>query len=422
MHLNRIFLLSRRILAVLLLLAGLAQGLGAQTAPPDRPWYVTVQGGTSFGHATFRSITEHGIHWGLQGGLSAGYRFSRLFSLEMGAQYGAQSQFALDCCQYWLSEAGERYMSPVLDAKGWNYSDLETATKWGKASLQANFDLLSLLTKPGSRWSLNLSPQIAGVFTQTDLITPDRTKANPRQWHFGYGGQASLGYEISKTIGAALYGGITSLTGERFDNIPIHAHESNLIWDAGVKLSFRFGGAAGRAREAAELAAAEEAARLAAQRKAEEEAARIAAEQAREKAAREAAERAERERLEREAAERAAREAAEKEAAFRTPIPTVYFTNNSSRVEDAYSSTLETALPILEKYPDFGIEIHAYASPAGSKAYNEKLSEKRMEAVRQWFIARGIAPERIGRAYFHGEDDSKPDAASARRAEVQFAK
>lgn len=420
----------RRSLVVMLLLAGAAFSSAAQ---PDRPWSVTLQGGTAFGQGTFRSITEDQIHWGYQGGLSVGYSFGRFFSLEVGGQYAFTNQYALDCCPYWLSADGQRYFAPLPDGDGWYYSQLRTDTQWGKAYLQANLDLLSLVTRPTSRWSLTVSPQVSAVTTQTRRVAPtlispsgqatENNYLNPRQWHLGYGGQASLGFQFSKTVGAALYGGITCLTGERFDNIPVHAHKSNLVWDAGLKLSFRFGGAGKRARAAAALAAAEEAARLAAERDAAERVRAAAAEAAaREQAARDAAAQAERERQEREAAEQVARAAAVKEAAFQTPIPTVYFAHNSSSIEDAYASTLELALPILEQYPDFQLEIHAYASNSGTEAYNYELSEMRMEAVRQWYIAQGVAPERIVKAFYHGIDHNAPDAQSARRAEIKFAK
>ena len=422
----------RRFSAVLLLLAGAALGAAAQ---PERPWSVSLYGGTAFGQGTFRSITEQALHWGYQGGLSASYRFSRFLSLEAGGQFAATSQYALDCCQYWLSADGQRYIAPVPGETGWDYQDLRTDTKWGKVYLQANLDLLCFVTQPTSRWSLTVSPQVSVVTTQTRRVAPtlispsgqatDYNYLNPRQWHLGLGGQASVGFQITQDISAALYGGITCLTGERFDNIPEHVHKSNLLWDAGVKLSYRFGGAGKRARAAAELAAAEEAARLAAEREAAERA-RIAAEQAeRERQAREAAEwaeRAERERQALEAAERAAREAAEKEAAFQTPIPTVYFAKNSRRIADTYATQLESVLPILEKYPDFQLEIHAYASPAGRKTLNTWLSRKRMEAVRQWFIAHGVAPERIEKAYYHGVDYHARTARVARRAEIKFAR
>lgn len=226
-------------LAALLLLCGAALA-GAQ-APVKRSWYLGVQGGASFGQGTFRSITEHGFHPGLQGGLSAGYRFSRLFSLEAGVRGGGQSQYALDCCPYWLSEAGERHMTPIPGEKGWNYGDLAAATRWGKASLQANFDLLSLVTAPDSRWSLELSPQLSAVLTRTKLLAPDREIGYDPQWHFGYGGQASVGYRLTDRLALDLFGGITCLSGERFDNVPVHAHKSNFLWDGGLRLRIVLG-------------------------------------------------------------------------------------------------------------------------------------------------------------------------------------
>lgn len=389
----------------------------------DRPWYAGVQGGTSFGQSTFSSITEHQIHWGVQGGLFGGYRINRVFSLEAAFQYGAQTQSALDCCPYWLSAVdGTRFAVAVLDEPGWYYKDLSTRTQWGRAALQANVNLIGIFAK-NSRWALNLSPQIAAVTTQTKLITPDKTTLNPRQWHLSYGGQVSLGYRISDRIGAALYGGVAGLAGERFDNMPYHGHDTNLLWDAGVKLSFHFGKYPKKGPSAAELEAArlaaEEAARAA--REAEEARLRAAEEAARaEAAAREIAAREEAERLAREQAEREAADA--RERAFRTPIPTVYFANDSKQVVDTYDTGLEEALAILQQYSDFNLEIHAYCSRSGSKAYNEKLSEQRMEAVRAWFAEHGISTDRMVEAYFHGIDYNAPSADEARRAELKFVK
>ena len=412
-------LLKRRFIVVLLLCSGITQGAWAHAlAPVERPWFAGVQAGTAFGQGTFRSITEHGIHWGLQGGIFGGYRFNRLVSLELGAQFGGQNQFALDCCPYWMSDAEVRYMAPVMNENGWYYEDLRTATRWGKLALQANVDLLSLFTSPGNRWTLNASPQISAVTTKTTLVTPDKEIQHARQWHFGLGGQASVGYQISKAIGAAIYGGITCLTGERFDNIPIHAHKSNLIWDAGVKVSFSFGG---KKAQPAEAAAPEDdaAARLAAEQKAREEA----------KAQEEAKAREEAEQKAREEAEQKARVEAEqkaaavaKEEAFQTPIPTVYFLNDSSIMDKESAASLEEALAILNKYPDFQLEIHAYASKVGTEEYNRQISKKRMEEVRNWFISHGVDEARIGRAYFHGVDKDAPTAEKARRAELKFVK
>jgi len=390
----------------------------------DRPWYAGVQGGTSFGQSTFSSITEHQVHWGVQGGLFGGYRINRILSLEASFQYGAQTQSALDCCPYWLSADGERFAMAVLDAPGRYYRDLRTRTQWGRAALQANVNLIGFFAK-NSRWTLNLSPQIAAVTTQTKLVAPDQSILNPRQCHLSYGGQISLGYRISDRIGAALYGGVAGLAGERFDNMPYHGHDSNRLWDAGVKLSFHFGKYPKKGPSTAELTAEAEAAARAA-REAEEAAARAKA--AEEAAQAEAAAQVAREQAARAAAERAAREQAEREAeavkeeAFQTPIPTVYFANNSKTIVDSYDPALEEALAILQQYPDFKLEIHAYASPSGTKAFNKALSKQRMEAIQQWFVAHGISMDRMAEAYYHGADYKARTATQARRAELKFVK
>ena len=61
-------------------------------------------------------------------------------------------------------------------------------------------------------------------------------------------------------------------------------------------------------------------------------------------------------------------------------------------------------------------------SASGSKSFNKALSKKRMEAIRQWFSARGISMDRMAEANFHGVDYTARTAAQARRAELKFVK
>ena len=293
-------IINKKTVLVVSLLCGWTLGSWAQAhSPADASWYLGVGGGTSFGQCTFRSISEHQTLWGAQGSIFAGYRFNHIFSVESGLQYGAQRQSALDCCPYWLSEDGVRYMGPAIDRTGWYYHDLDTRTLWGKLTLQVNANLLGLFVSPQCRWSLNVSPQVSAVTTKTTLVTPDKDIAHDRQWHLGLGGQVSVAYQITARLGASLYGGITCLGGERFDNLPDHGHKSNLIWDAGIRLGFLLGKAKSKTSVTPVAAPAVPAPEDVAAREREQA----------EKAAREAAERA------RLAAEKAAKEAAEREAA-----------------------------------------------------------------------------------------------------------
>ena len=391
---------------LVLLLTGAAQGARGQAfAPADQPWYVGAGAGTSFGQCTFRSITEYRIYWGAQGGVFGGYRLSRLVSLEAGVQLGAQTQAALNCCTYWLSEDGVRYMNPVLDQKGWYYHDMEARTRWGKLALQAKLDLLSLFTSPDCRWELNFGPQLGLVTTRNKLIAPGKEMDNARQWHFGLGGQASVGYRITDNIGAALYAGITGLGGERFDNLPHHAHDSNIIWDAGFKLAFSFGG---KTREAPVAVVTippkwEPVPPVKEEEPDHEEP--VVEEPVKE--------------------EPVVVEPVKPELVEVIPVPyekTVYFANDSFRIADEYIPALEQTLDIMNRNPELKLEIHAYSSRSGGKDYNDKLSRLRMEEVQYWFVGRGIPLERLTEVYFHGVDYNEPSAEKARRAELRFVK
>ncbi len=203
-------------------------------------WYAGISGGTAFGQATFRTITESKTHVGIQAGIFGGRQLSRLLSVEALLGMGGQTQTALDCCPYWLSTDGQRSFAPVLGKQGNYYRDLEAKTRWMRLGVQANFDVLSLLTKPTCRWSLVLSPQVSAVTTRTCHQAAGYEQKFSRQWHLGLGGQAAVGYRISGNIGVQLYGGITCLTGQRFDNIPEHCHKSNFIYEGGLKVAYLF--------------------------------------------------------------------------------------------------------------------------------------------------------------------------------------
>ena len=245
--LNLYLMMRKQSITLLLLMAFMAAGLQSALAQEsdsrdcERGWYVGLSGGTSFGQATFRSISESKTNVGAQFGVLGGYQFSRLFSVEALATMGWQKQTSLDCDPYWLATDGEFTFAPVLGKQGNYYRDLEAKTQWMRLGLQANFNVLSLITKPICKWSVTLSPQVSAVTTRTKHLATGYEQEFDRQWHLGLGGQAAVGYRVARNFGLQLYGGITCLTGNRFDNIPKYCHKSNLIYEAGLKLSYHFG-------------------------------------------------------------------------------------------------------------------------------------------------------------------------------------
>ncbi|MFN7942494.1 MAG: OmpA family protein [Thermoanaerobaculia bacterium] len=137
-------------------------------------------------------------------------------------------------------------------------------------------------------------------------------------------------------------------------------------------------------REAAERAAAE-----AARKAAEEAAARKAAEEAAaRKAAEEAAQKKAAEDAARQAAEEAARRAAEEAAKPKEVRETVNFTPGSARLSNIAKAKLDEVALRLKQDPSASALILGYADSQGNAAGNQRLSERRAQAARDYLVQR----------------------------------
>lgn len=394
-------------ISILMLLAMLAAGVQTASAQDssqrdyERGWYAGLGGGTSFGQATFRSITESKTHWGAQFGVFGGYQFSRLFSVEALATMGGQKQTSLDCDPFWLATDGEYTFAPVLGKQGNYYRDLEAKTQWMRFGLQANFDVLSLITKPTTRWSVTLSPQVSAVTTRTKHLATDYEQEFDRQWHLGLGGQAAVGYRVAKNVGVQLYGGITCLTGDRFDNIPKYHHKSNLIYEGGLKLSYHFGKKGKPAPVVEESAAIIEQQPVVEEPVVEEKPAPVV----------ETAQ---------PVVETAVVVEKKPEVVEAAPVelPVIYFANNSSRLTQREADKLDAVAEMMKAQPDVTLSIAGHASNTGSQDYNRRLSQRRANAVKALLVRRGIAADRLRPVVGRGIDSEAATSKDARRVEL----
>jgi outer membrane protein OmpA-like peptidoglycan-associated protein len=80
-----------------------------------------------------------------------------------------------------------------------------------------------------------------------------------------------------------------------------------------------------------------------------------------------------------------------------------YFDSGSAEVIPEISIVLNKAVKQLKDFPDFIIRIEAHTNSIGSDTANTELSQNRADAIRQYFIENGIAPERIQDAVGYGE-------------------
>ena len=84
---------------------------------------------------------------------------------------------------------------------------------------------------------------------------------------------------------------------------------------------------------------------------------------------------------------------------------------------------LNEAYEILKENPEIGFELAGHTDNIGSEEYNMKLSEKRAKAVMEYFVRKGIDPNRFTTKGFGftepvASNDTKEGRAKNRRVEL----
>ena len=74
----------------------------------------------------------------------------------------------------------------------------------------------------------------------------------------------------------------------------------------------------------------------------------------------------------------------------------VRFEFDQARVQDGYKQLLDSIVVALERYPDHVLLIKGHADHIGSEEYNQALSERRAQAVKDYLVERGVQnPDRL---------------------------
>lgn len=88
------------------------------------------------------------------------------------------------------------------------------------------------------------------------------------------------------------------------------------------------------------------------------------------------------------------------------------FDTNKSEIKPNMMPVLNEALAVLKQNPTLRIEVQGHTDSVGAAAYNQKLSERRADAVKNYFVQNGIAATRVS-AKGYGEEQSIADNATA---------
>ena len=333
-------------------------------------WYGQVQGGAAYtlGETAFKNLLSPAA------AVSFGYQFTPVVGLRFGASG-------------WQGKGNVVYPFEVY----------KIGYVQGQADL--TLDLANLFG--GYNHRRVFSPFLlvgGGVAYGFDNGAAKVTKTNPKDY-FGYlwdkhmvspVGRYGIGTGIRLSDAVALTLELNgNLLSDKFNSKRVNNpdHQFNAL--AGLKFAF------GKTTRPSQKYLDE----LAAKRAAEEaeRAARLAAERA--EAERLAAERAARERAEAErlAAERAARERAEAERlAAEMSRRNTFFTINSAEISSEEAGKFDRYIDWLKANPNVRIAIEGYADKGtGTRGYNQKLSDKRAAAVKDFLVGKGIAESRI---------------------------
>ncbi|MDP2853991.1 MAG: OmpA family protein [Smithellaceae bacterium] len=113
-----------------------------------------------------------------------------------------------------------------------------------------------------------------------------------------------------------------------------------------------------------------------------------------------------------------------KKAAEKFRLPIVHFDFDKYNIKKLYVPDLDQHVAYLSANPSSPVTVEGHTDYIGSDQYNQKLSERRANAVRKYLIEKGIASTRI-RVVGYGEqrpiadNKTKEGRAINRRAEFE---
>lgn len=105
-------------------------------------------------------------------------------------------------------------------------------------------------------------------------------------------------------------------------------------------------------------------------------------------------------------------------------LKNVQFELNSSELTGSSSESLDKVVDAMNEYGTLRIEIQAHSDSSGDAGYNQSLSEKRANSVRDYLIGKGIASDRMeakgyGESQPIADNDTREGRVANRRVELK---
>jgi outer membrane protein OmpA-like peptidoglycan-associated protein len=101
----------------------------------------------------------------------------------------------------------------------------------------------------------------------------------------------------------------------------------------------------------------------------------------------------------------------------------VNFETGKSTILPSSSKILEATVKGLQKFDSVKVEISGHTDNVGGLEYNDKLSQERADAVRNYLVKKGIAENRVtavGYGYSRPRADNKTDKGRAQNRRIEI--
>ena len=108
---------------------------------------------------------------------------------------------------------------------------------------------------------------------------------------------------------------------------------------------------------------------------------------------------------------------------FTGVVQGIVFDQGKATIRKESNAVLGGAVKVLLEFTSVGIEISGHTSSEGDPAFNDKLSQERADAVKQWLVERGVGAERIktrGVGSAEPIADNKTNAGRAKNRRIEF--
>lgn len=358
-------------------------------------WSIGIDAGMPFLFGDIYSLSEDKNYLGGQFGLNVGYQLSPLIGLKLSAHYGfsklASTHYAKD---YILGQDGFTYYKPNIIENGVLYKDIYSKVSYFGTGFHLSLNMNNLLFENRGKRVLTVLLEPAAylqkfnpkVYTKSgDRVAKD---ALDNRFGFGAGGDLVFRFRTGKLLDLQLSTGVIWLNNNNFEGIRTEAlGRDSYIWNSSVSFIFKMNGK----KKADNLIYAPSIHYLCCKNdnrnpEYEDQLARL---------------RAQIDSLKNLPKEKPAVIYKETEnngikISDTLLLPSIHFRFDLSVVDtDIYEKELRQIITILQQNPDAQVIVEGYTDHHGSNAYNQKLSERRADAVIKYLVSKGFSAKRF---------------------------